>query len=124
MSNRSIVESVKRGLTRRCPACGQGHAFTSYLKLVDTCASCGTSLGHIRADDMPPYVTIFIVGHIVVPLALTVMRHWDMALWFEMTLWPLLALVLTLALLPFVKGGCVGAMWALKLSGSESHGAG
>lgn len=124
MGERSFLEGVSRGLARKCPACGHGRAFKSYLKLVDHCAHCGMALGRIRADDMPPYVTMFIVGHIVVPLALLGVQHFDFALWMEMTFWPTLAVVLTLGLLPFVKGGCVGAMWALKLTGNESQGAG
>jgi uncharacterized protein (DUF983 family) len=119
-----MVEGVSRGLVRRCPACGRGHAFQSYLKLVDRCAECDAPLGRIRADDMPPYVTMFIVGHVVVGLGLLGVQYLHLPQWFEMTFWPIVAVALTLGLLPYVKGGCVGAMWALRLTGEERQGTG
>lgn len=122
MGKRSISDGIRRGLMRRCPACGRGHAFRSYLKLVDHCAECDYPLGRIRADDMPPYVTIFIVGHVVVGLALLGVQHLDLPQWFEMTFWPIVALTMTLGMLPYIKGGCVGVMWALQLTGDERQG--
>src|SRR5947209_17029947 len=55
-------QSFKRGLSGRCPACGEGHIFRKYLKVADSCACCGEELHHHRADDAPPYFTILIVG--------------------------------------------------------------
>ncbi|MFN3494346.1 MAG: DUF983 domain-containing protein, partial [Hydrogenophaga sp.] len=104
-------------LKRRCPSCGIGQSFRGYLQPVDSCRHCGEPLGHIRADDMPAYMTIFLVGHIVVPGALMVEKTWAPELWIQMSLWPTLALVLTMAFLPYVKGACVGLMWALGLRG-------
>src|SRR3546814_887133 len=89
-----------------------------YLKAHD-CARCGESLGQIRADDLPPYATIFIVGHIVVPLVLLLEKAASPPLWVQMTVWPLVTALLTLALLPYVKGGVMGLFWALRLRGDE-----
>ena len=61
-----------RGLRGRCPACGQGRMFRALLKVNDHCPSCGEALHHHRADDAPAYFNIVIVGHIVVPLVLSV----------------------------------------------------
>lgn len=120
-SPRPVWNALTRGLQRRCPACGRGTSLHRYLKIVDHCDSCGESLGHIRADDMPPYFTIFIVGHLVVPMALLVEQTYAPALWLQMTVWPTLTLLLTLATLPFVKGGVIGVMWALGLRGDETQ---
>ena len=56
------IEAVTRVLR-------EGKLFRSFLKVADTCSVCGEELHHQRADDAPPYFTMFIVGHIVVPLA-------------------------------------------------------
>lgn len=115
---RAIWPAVKNGLRGRCPKCGQGKIFTSYLKVADTCSVCGEELHHHRADDMPPYVTMFIAGHIMVACVLEAQEVWpEMPTWAEMTLWPLLAAVLCLGLLPIVKGALIAYQWALRMHG-------
>ncbi len=110
-----------RGLLRRCPACGQGHAFGGYLKLAETCSVCDTPLGSIRADDFPPYLTIFIVGHVVVPLILFSEQTMTLSMGLQMAFWPLLTLLLCLITLPYIKGAVVGLMWALRLRGGDDQ---
>lgn len=118
----SRATAIKRGLKRRCPSCGQGHAFAGYLKTAEYCANCGTQLGHIRADDFPPYLTIFIVGHIVVPLLLIVEQTYGWPVPLHMAVWPLLTLVLSLTFLPVIKGGVLGLMWSIGMTGREVQG--
>ncbi len=60
--------AIGRGLLGRCPACGKSHLFNGFLRVVPECQNCGAPLGLARADDAPPYFTILIVGHIVIPL--------------------------------------------------------
>jgi uncharacterized protein (DUF983 family) len=72
---------------------------------------------HHSADDAPPYFTVMIVGHIVVPLLFLVERSWHPPLWLHFATWLPLTLVLTLWLLPRVKGAIVGLQWALQLHG-------
>lgn len=116
--------AIGRGLKRRCPACGHGHAFSGYLRQVEHCADCGEQLGHIRADDFPPYLTIFLVGHIVVPLLLLVEQTYQWSAERHMIVWPLLTVVLALMVLPFLKGGVLGLMWSMGITGRERQGAG
>lgn len=103
------------GLKLRCPACGKGKLFRKYLKVNDTCPHCGEELFHHEADDAPPYFTILIVGHIVVPLMLAVEMEYMPAIWIHIAIWPLLTLGLCLGLLPRVKGAVVGVQWAAKM---------
>ncbi len=115
---RRLVPAIRRGLARRCPACGEGACLRGYLKARD-CERCGEPLGSIRADDLPPYITILIVGHIIVPLALLLEKTIAPSMWVQMTLWTTATLLLTLGLLPWVKGGAIGLFWALRLRGDE-----
>ena len=39
--SRSVLQSLLRGFVRRCPKCGTGRMFRSYLKTVDACGNCG-----------------------------------------------------------------------------------
>lgn len=113
------VVAMMRGLRRRCPRCGRGTLFRRYLKPVGVCPSCGEPLGHIRADDAPPYFTIAIVGHLVVPLVMLSERFLAPPTWLHLVVWPAFTLILTCTLLPLVKGMLVGLMWHLRLRGDE-----
>ena len=120
----SKSSAITRGLKRRCPACGQGRAFAGYLRQGEDCEKCGTHLGNIRADDFPPYLTILLVGHIVVPLLLLVEQNYQWSTQMQMLVWPALTLSLALIALPFLKGGVLGLMWSMGLSGREIQGRG
>lgn len=108
---------VRRGLACRCPACGEGRAFRAFLKVVDTCPACGETLSHHRADDLPPYVTIFIVAHIVGYGMFVTETNASLPLWVSLTLWPILTIVLAVALMQPVKGAVVGLQYALGMHG-------
>lgn len=103
-----------RGAMGRCPNCGEGHVLYRYLKIVPNCASCGEPLGHLPTDDMPPWLTILIVGHILFPNVWTFERLFTVPMWVEMVMWPTLGLVLTLLLLPRCKSFIVALLWMLR----------
>lgn len=106
--------ALKRGFFCRCPNCGEGHLFKSYLKLVDQCDVCGEQLGHIRADDLPAYLTIAIVGHIVVGLMLTAVQM-GVPNWLGISVSIALTVGMSLWLLPHMKGIVAAQLWRLKI---------
>jgi len=114
---RSVVSAMTRGAKLSCPNCNSRTLFTKYLKVADKCSSCGEELHHHRADDAPPYVTIFLVGHILVPLMLMVEQMYTPAMWVHWAIWPAGSVLLALGLLPMVKGAFVGLQWALRMHG-------
>jgi uncharacterized protein (DUF983 family) len=115
----SKKQSILRGLMQRCPRCGEGHLFRAYLKPVDSCSACGEPLGHIRADDFPPYLTILVVGHIVIPLVL-VSEQAGMSSAAQFALWLPVTVGLTLLLLPRLKGAIIGLMWSMGMTGKDA----
>jgi len=119
--HRPAKTSMYRGFIHRCPNCARGALFRKYLKVTDICSSCGEDLSHHRADDAPPYFTILIVGHIVVPLALLAERAWQLSM-THLLLWLPLVLLLSLVLLPSIKGAIVGLQWALRMHGFGGEG--
>jgi uncharacterized protein (DUF983 family) len=118
---RSILLSLLRGAQARCPACGVGRMFRRYLKVADHCPTCGEALHHHRADDAPPYFTIVIVGHIVVGLVLALEMAYRPPLWLHAALWLPLTVLLSLAVLPIVKGALVSLQWALLMHGFDPN---
>jgi len=118
---RDIWQSIMKGLRGRCPACGEGKMFRVYLKVNDACPNCGEEFHHHRADDAPPYLTIFVVGHIVGTLMLATEEFWpDAPIWLHAMVWPTLTLILSLWLLPIMKGGLIAHQWALRMHGFET----
>lgn len=118
-TERSKWQAIGRGFLNRCPNCGGAPILHRYLKIVPTCPACGESYSHIRADDAPAWLTILVVGHILVPIVVHVVRSTDIETWIQMILWPAVALVMTLILLPRAKGVVVGLMWAMRSEGTE-----
>ena len=118
---RSTVQAMWRGFLGRCPECGEGRMFRAYLKVSESCPVCHEELHHQRADDAPPYITMFVVGHIVVSLVLAAEVFMaDVPLWAEAIVWSVLTVVLSLVLLPRVKGALVGLQWSLRMHGFGS----
>jgi len=106
-----------RGLSGRCPCCGSGRMFRAFLKVSDNCSACGEELHHHRADDFPAYCVIFIVGHLIVPLVLSVETNFAPSYWVHLAIWPPAILALSLGLLQPVKGAIVALQWRLGMHG-------
>ena len=113
---RDLSRAIRRGALGRCPNCGRGRLFRAYLKPVERCAECSEPFGHIRADDGPPWLTVLIVGHVVVAAALIVEANAMWPLWWSMLFFASLAFALVLAVLPRAKGVFIGAIWASRLA--------
>jgi uncharacterized protein (DUF983 family) len=107
--------ALGRGLLGRCPSCGEAPIFDGFLRVVPECRNCAAPLGLARADDAPPYFTIVIVGHIIVPGMLMLERSVAPPLWLQAAIWLPLTLVLALGLLRPIKGATVGLMLKLGL---------
>lgn len=118
LPERPVWPALKRGMASRCPACGKGKLYYAYLKVNDYCPACGEALFHQRADDMPPYVTMVIVGHFVVAGIIAGQDLFpSLPDWPQMVFWPIVALLMSLWLLPGVKGALIAYQWALRMHG-------
>jgi uncharacterized protein (DUF983 family) len=118
---RDVWTALKRGFRCRCPRCGEGKLFRAFLKVDDHCSVCGLDFTPHRADDLPAYLVIIIVGHIVVPAALWIETNYAPAVWLQLTVYLSFTLVASLALLQPVKGAVVGLQWALRMHGFDEN---
>ncbi len=114
---RSKSTAMWRGMRFRCPSCGEKTLFRKYLKINDHCSACGLHLGGHEADDAPPYFTILIVGHIIIPIALVIERAYTPPIYVHIVAFCVLAVIVSMLSLPVVKGAIVGLQWALRLHG-------
>ena len=117
--NPTLADAVLRGLKERCPRCGEGRLFRRYLKVADRCANCDLEFARYPADDGPAYLTIALVGHLVVAPLLIFPIFWRAPLYSLPVLLPVLVLV-TLVALSRIKGGWIGLMYALDQQGRDA----
>ena len=112
MTGGLTTTGVFRGLACRCPNCGQAPLFSRYITVRSPCPVCKIDNTKFASDDLPPYLTIAVVGHVVVPAFLWFDFRFAPQLWIEASLWIPLRLALSLALLPPMKGASIGLAWA------------
>ena len=120
--DRSVRDAIIKGVKCRCPNCGESKMFRKWLKVTPKCDHCGEELYHERAQDFPPYITITIVGHIVVTLLLIVEANIELSMNTHLMIWIPLAFALSLLMMQPVKGGVVGMQWALRMFGFDGNG--
>jgi len=101
-----------RGWRRRCPKCGTGSLFKSYLAQVDHCPVCREPLAEYKAEDGPAYLTILIVGHLMAPLLHIVFVRFRPEPLVLFTIFAVGCVALSLYLLPKIKGAIIGYKWA------------
>jgi len=118
---RDLWTALKRGLRCRCPRCGEGKLFRAFLKVDDHCAVCALDFSPHRADDLPAYLVIIIVGHIVVPLALMIETNYSPPVALQLSIYLPITLIASLLLLQPVKGAVVGVQWALRMHGFDEQ---
>ena len=117
-AERPLIRSIKRGLLNTCPACGSGKLFRAYLKPVEKCAACQEELFHERSDDLPPYIVVVILGHLMLGGYLmtdTLFPHFYW--WAHLVIWVPLSIIFALLILQPIKGGVIGLQWALRMHG-------
>ena len=101
---------MARGARGRCPSCGHGALFAS-------CGHCGEDIHHHRADDLPAYLNVFIVGHIVVAGFLMIERATQWPAWMHLVIWIPITIALAILLIPPIKGAVIGLQWANRMHG-------
>lgn len=110
-----LTTAMLRGALGKCPACGETHAFAGYLKVVPECSHCHAPLEKFRADDAPPYFTIFIVAHVLITVLYWAETRWDWSMATLAAIFLPVSLIMTLALLRPVKGATLGLMLKLNM---------
>ena len=118
---RRVLNAMVNGFMHKCPNCGKGRLFRSFLKTNYACEVCSEEFHHHRADDAPPYFTIVIVGHIIVSAILSLEVAAKPPIWVHLIIWIPLTIVFSLALLGPVKGAIVGLQWSKYMHGFDPN---
>ncbi|MFM6831368.1 MAG: DUF983 domain-containing protein [Novosphingobium sp.] len=107
----SLSAAIMRGIRGRCPRCGEAKLFRKFLKPIAVCPHCHQDWSHQRADDMPPYISILITGHVLAPFIIYFGAVSDISMAKALTICLVLAAVMMISLLQPAKGGTIALQW-------------
>ena len=111
-----MTSPVSAGLKGKCPRCGRGSLFSGLLTVRPSCSACGLDLSKQDAGDGPAVFIIFILGAIMVPLALVVEFKLTPPLWVHIIIWPPVVLGGAIAMLRPLKGLMIALQYRYKAS--------
>jgi uncharacterized protein (DUF983 family) len=83
----------------RCPRCGQGALFQGFLTFKPQCDVCGIALSRMDSGDGPAVFLIFIIGFLIVPLAIWTSGWTELPDWAQSLIWGVVILALTIGML-------------------------
>ena len=115
------LSPISTGLAGRCPRCGQGKLFSSFLKVADRCSVCGLDLTKADSADGPAFFIMLLVPALIIPLAMWVEFSYWPPLWLHAVLWTPLIIGLSVALLRPLKGVMVALQFKHQASDSGTE---
>lgn len=102
-----------RGVKNRCPRCGKGKLLRRFITQNSECSECHEDFSELRADDAPPWLTILITGHIVVPLIVEFAKYDVFSEVVELSIIWLITAMCVYFILPRAKGIFLAGLWWL-----------
>ena len=112
------LSPFRAGLACNCPRCGRGPLYSGFLAVAERCSVCGLDLQKADSGDGPAVFIIFILGILVVPLALLFEAKVEPPMWLHVAIWPAVILGTALGLLRPVKGVLIAFRYRHKASDS------
>lgn len=109
MSNR--VSPIKAGLRCRCPNCGHGKVFSTYLGFAESCEVCNADFQKADSGDGPAFFVMFLVGIVITPPVLLVQVVFDPPYWVHLLIWGPVVLGLSIWLLRPFKSLLFALQW-------------
>ncbi len=88
----------------RCPVCGKGRLYTSYLKIAGQCDRCGVNFKAAETGDGPVVFVILIAGFAACAGLFYSLLALNWSVVRLLIVWPAFAVVLSLILMPMLKG--------------------
>ena len=105
---------AKTGLHGRCPRCGKGHMFRSWLKLAEGCEVCGLDYGYATPDDGPAFFALCFITFPLIFFAMWIELAFEPPFWVHLvTTGPLMIGSCVLGLRP-LKGWLVSSQYVNK----------
>ena len=103
MPEHNSVSPLYAAVLGRCPRCGDGKLFKNVLEMQPACDRCGLDYRFIDTGDGPAVFAIFILGFVILGLALYVEFTYEPSVWVHVALWGLMTPLIALVVLRFLK---------------------
>lgn len=114
---RTLSQAALRGAMGKCPRCTAAPLFARWLRPVAQCGSCGQDWTLHQADDFPPYVSIFVTGHLMAPLLIWLVLEQEFSTLAAAAVIVPFAIVVMLGVLQPAKGAIIALQWWLGMGG-------
>jgi uncharacterized protein (DUF983 family) len=116
-----LLTTLHKGITGRCPACGEGKLFQGFLKTAPECTHCKLDLDFADSGDGPAIFVIFIVGFIIIAFVAWVELSFMPPLWVHVALWGPSIILLSLAFLRPLKGMMIAMQYRHQAQEGRLH---
>ncbi|GHA08541.1 DUF983 domain-containing protein [Novosphingobium arvoryzae] len=117
----TLMQAMLRGARFRCPRCDSKGLFARYLKPASSCSHCGQDWTLHQADDFPPYVSMFITGHLMAPVIIEIGSS-QLSMAAQLAIAFGLGSVLMIGLLQPAKGAIIALQWWMGMHGFKPAG--
>mgnify|MGYP002084296995 CR=1 FL=1 len=87
MSEEQNVSIAYASLRARCPRCGKGALYSSFLTIAETCLTCGLSFKEHEQGDGPAFFCICIIGSFTAMFAAIVEVMFEPPYWLHAAIW-------------------------------------
>lgn len=109
-----IGEILKLGFRGRCPRCGLGSVFKTYLEVSDKCHVCHLGLSCHDTGDGAVVPALLLVGGVICAMAFYTEVKYQPPYWVHAVLWLPMIIGFTLVTLPALKGIAIGLQHKLR----------
>ena len=114
MPEQKPVSPLYAAVFARCPRCGAGKLFKNVLEMRPACDGCGLDYRFIDTGDGPAVFAIFILGFVILGLALYVEFTYEPSVWVHVALWGLVTPLIALVVLRFLKSMLIALQYRHK----------
>ena len=114
MPEQKPVSPLYATVFARCPRCGEGKLFKNVLEMRPACDRCGLDYSFIDTGDGPAVFAIFILGFVILGLALYVEFTYEPSVWVHVALWGLVTPLIALVVLRFLKSMLIALQYRHK----------
>jgi uncharacterized protein (DUF983 family) len=105
---------LKSGWTGRCPRCGEGRMFRSWLRISDRCDACGLDYRFAAPDDGPAFFSLCVIALPLIFVVVWIQVAYSPPAWVHLvTSLPLMVAGCLLPLRP-IKGWLVASQYVNK----------
>ena len=117
----TLMQAMLRGARFRCPRCDSKGLFARYLKPESKCSQCGQDWTLHQADDFPPYVSMFITGHLMAPIIIEIGSS-QLSMAAQLGIAFGIGSVMMIGLLQPAKGAIIALQWWMGMHGFKPAG--